>query len=716
MDKKYIEEKFRLDGLETPESLSEEAMLARLQAAEEGPATETSGRTGEAGATQTPAPAVREDRAVRRPTFFRRHRGLAAIAACLVLAVATVPLWKEAGENFWYGADVMTGEGQDSLVAFQNYEDIRAELKKIDQNQIAFRKETLYANVLEGDMAATEEAPSDDAVSAGNGAAPGLAAKGAAGSSGNTEANSYSETYKQVEGVDEADIIKTDGKYIYHITMDGEIQVSKPDGKKAEAITTIKPGKHAGFTDLYLREDRLIAIGSMYDGSMTKGGIVPENDRASVTVYDMTDPAHPEKRKQFQQSGNVVSSRMADGYVYLVTDCYAGEKEDFVPRTTSDGKEKKLAAQDIYCMPSPSGRSYAVLSAIDIDGGTKEEAKTKAVLGASEEIYCNGEHMYIAGAEADGMVGAYWYPGYRPAYTRILKADLKDGKVKFLHSVRVRGSINDQFSMDEKDGYLRVVTTSNKDGKDENNLYVLDAKLKKAGSVKGFARDEHIESVRFLGDRGYVITYRQTDPLFVLDLSNPRKPKIDGSVKISGFSTLLVPVDEKTLLGIGYCTRSTEGGEALNGTKLALFDVSNPSKPKVKDSKEFPGMDSPAQFEHKALLVGPGSSWYAIPYTIWQDDWTGIEDAEELPDVIEEDVVDGEPEEAAPDVTIDTDSDYTTGCEGGVLTFSAGSKLSKSKKHSLSDQGMQRAVYINGYIYGLDEGDQITGMKFGGNH
>jgi uncharacterized secreted protein with C-terminal beta-propeller domain len=199
-----------------------------------------------------------------------------------------------------------------------------------------------------------------------------------------------------------------------------------------------------------------------------------------------------------------------------------------------------------------------------------------------------------------------------------------------------------------------------------------------------------------------VITYEQTDPLFVLDLSDPRHPKIDGSVKISGFSTLLVPVNDKTLLGIGYCTETTELGEALDGTKLVLFDISDPSRPKVIDSKEFPGMNSPAQYEHKALLVGPEANWYAIPYDIWNE--AEVEDAASSDDEARDD--------AASDAAAEEEPYYNEYHEGGVLTFSAGNKLTDVESHALSQEGMQRVIYINGYIYALDDADHITGMRF----
>ena len=206
--------------------------------------------------------------------------------------------------------------------------------------------------------------------------------------------------------------------------------------------------------------------------------------------------------------------------------------------------------------------------------------------------------------------------------------------------------------------------------------------MTQVGSVKNFAPDEHIEAVRYIKDKAYVITYEQTDPLFIIDLKDPANPVIEGHVKITGFSTLLVPSGKDYLLGLGFSTTSTEMGEATDGVKLSLFDIRNPSAPKVADAKEFTGMDSEVQYNHKALLVGPDASYYAIPYSQYVDssDSTGIVDYDEYP---------------IPDL------------ETGVLVFSVKSgKLTDVNKHP-SKEAVKRCLYIGDYIYSICEDDSI---------
>ena len=186
--------------------------------------------------------------------------------------------------------------------------------------------------------------------------------------------------------------------------------------------------------------------------------------------------------------------------------------------------------------------------------------------------------------------------------------------MKYQKTATIDGSVNNQFSMDESHGYFKVAVTEYVGEEDTNNLYVMDENMKIVGSVRNFAPGEHIEAVRYIKDKAYVITYQETDPLFIIDLKDPTNPVIEGHVKITGFSTLLVPADEDHLLGLGFSTEENEFGEATDGVKLSLFDISDPLQPAVADFREFSGMDSEVQYNHKALLVGPDTSYYAFPY------------------------------------------------------------------------------------------------------
>ena len=179
----------------------------------------------------------------------------------------------------------------------------------------------------------------------------------------------------------------------------------------------------------------------------------------------------------------------------------------------------------------------------------------------------------------------------------------------------------------------------------------------------------------------------------------------EGEVKIDGFSTLLIPAGEGHLLGIGHATGDNGyGGEYAAGLKLALFDISNPSEPKVLDSREFKDMSSPAQDTHKALTVNSREGWYAIPYGIFdysspEGEASASENADDLSESATED-----------ELAIATEPDYRY--EGGVLVFGADDKLTIHDQHKLSDNYLSRCVYIGDYIYALDGDGEVSSFHF----
>jgi uncharacterized secreted protein with C-terminal beta-propeller domain len=252
--------------------------------------------------------------------------------------------------------------------------------------------------------------------------------------------------------------------------------------------------------------------------------------------------------------------------------------------------------------------------------------------------------------------------------------------------------------MDEAGGYLRIATTSTRNNIEVNNLYVLDPDLKEAGTVTGFARNESIKAVRYIGSKAYVITYEAIDPLFIIDLEDPTDPRIEGEVMIDGFSTLLVPAGKGKLLGIGHATGDNGyGGEYDSGLKLVLFDISDPSKPKVQVSKEFKEMTSPAQDDSHALTINSEAGWYAIPYGVVNYNDPGI-------------LIDG-----GNDLEAETDGDVlaepANEYEAGVLVFRADDSLEDAQPVKLGTEYLYRSVYIGDYIYALDRDGNCTSFR-----
>ncbi|MGN0521458.1 MAG: beta-propeller domain-containing protein [Eubacterium sp.] len=520
-----------------------------------------------------------------------------SIAACFAVLITSLAV---AYPNWKSNPEVIENEASSAVKTFSDYEEINTAVKKIKVHESADR--VLYGYMEE------KSAVDSTADSAGS--------------------SSYAQTYKQVDEVDEGDIIKNDGEYIYFASNNytdtnslPEIKIIKTDKEKAETVCVINDfaDDNEYVCDIYVLNNILVANVCGYE---CKGNI--NIDYSKIYIYDISDRKNPKQINAFEQSGYYNTSRMIGNMLYVVSNYYVNSdnKELFVPYyRASNGERKKISATDIACVDNPQTASYVIISSIDISSG-KMNTLPKAIFGAADNIYCNEDNMFVTNNQSveflygDVVADA----SANDSKTQIIKLTLNNGKMKFTAAGEIDGYINDQFSIDEKDGYLRVASTTVVNEKESNNLFVLDESLKIVGRVTGFAKNESIQAVRFIKDKAYVITYEFTDPLFVIDLSNPENPEIQGSVKITGFSSLLVPVDDNTILGIGY--ESDEDGFTTEGIKLALFDISNSESPKVLDSKVIKNASSDAQYNHKALVVNPDKGYYAIPYYQYNDSWS----------------------------------------------------------------------------------------------
>ena len=533
-----------------------------------------------------------------------KTKSIISIAACTAVAITSVAI------NFSMNKYNTSLEPDDIIVTensengeeseshpFKSYDELLKYIKKMQNGQERFF-EVAEDNV-KSDIAAD----------------PGIAV--GASMDGET---SYESTYTQVKGVDEGDIIKNDGKYIYVVNSDYKyfyedtshifVGIYETDQENVKLISKIDSFKHKDcqtiVKDIYLYQNKLVVLSEYIEDSNYC-------EKTAVTVYDISDKTAPKKIKSFSQEGYYLSSRIVGNHLYFISNKYVSLwydtqkdfNEDCIPKYSyDDGKEKKIGIKDVYCVKKPTEPNYVITSSIDLDKNDKY-TDTKAILGAGDEVYCNQDNLYV-------LCSNYAESSYDQ--TEIIKFSIDNGIIKFKTSQQVIGTINNQYSLDEKDGNLRIATSYyDRNGDEYNAIYVLDENLKEIGKVKGFAKDETIQAVRYIGNMAYVITYEQTDPLFIIDLSDPEKPEIKGSVKISGFSSMLHPVDENTLLGVGYSTDSTEWGEATNGIKIALFDISNSTKPKVLDSKVIKNYSSEAQNNPKALVVNDDKGYFAIP-------------------------------------------------------------------------------------------------------
>ena len=383
---------------------------------------------------------------------------------------------------------------------------------------------------------------------------------GVAQNSKSSENAVYSETNVRQEGVDEADVVKTDGRYLYTLKDNGRsVAIVDTSNGELQMVISIPVEDDDQAREFYVNDGHLILV-SEFNQEREDGTWTYASTDTRVTTYDITDPEKPE---EVTQSGSYTSSRLTDGHLYLFTqysvDVTSGitpkDKKDYIPYVN----QQMLEADDIYLPPFSQAYMYEVVSSVDV-AKPGEIQDTKAIFSDGGELYVSNDNIY-------------WYETQWSDKTEtvIKRISYKGGKLKAEASGKVDGYINDSFSIDEYDGYLRVVTTDD----ETNGLYILDSKMKEVGSITGLAEGEQVYSARLLGDTGYFVTYEQTDPLFSVDLSDPNNPKIIGKLKIPGFSEYLHPYGDGKLLGIGMDV--SEDGFTTEGVKLSMFNVTDPS-------------------------------------------------------------------------------------------------------------------------------------------
>ncbi len=451
----------------------------------------------------------------------------------------------------------------------------------------------------------------------------------------------YSRTNVQVEGVDEGDIVKTDGEYIYHVSGRNVTIVRAYPPENAEILSQIK--LNGTISSIYINGNKLVVFegidNAVYYEILTPAVVTPEVKpypyyvalpTISIRVYDVSDRANPVQTRNVTLEGSYFASRMIGDYVYAVINerIYANETWVALPKIYSNGEVNEIKATEIYhSSVSDYYNIYTTLLAINTQDDAQEPTSKTILLGSASSMYVSMNNIYIT---FQGYIGEQIMPNPRkgmsptsvPVWgTTIHKVRIENGDVEIGPSGSVIGNVLNQFSMDEYNGYFRIATTNWEQAGPQNNVYILDMDLNIVGRLENFApQDETMDSARFIGDRCYLSTsVIRRDPFFVIDLANPTEPKVLGYLKIPGFTRYLHPYDENHIIGVGK-----DG----NVVKISLFDVSNVSKPIEIDKYMINGTwsDTPVLNEHKAFLFSKVKNLLAFPVSvhILNDQWQGI--------------------------------------------------------------------------------------------
>jgi len=434
----------------------------------------------------------------------------------------------------------------------------------------------------------------------------------------------FSKTNVQVEGVDEADIVKTDGDYIYKVTTKDEgssIFIIKADEMKI--LSFIELDYHV--YGIFVNGDNLAIIGvyewyPLIKAGEDKGYYAP---KTVLQLYNISDRENPSEFFKYSISGFYSNSRMINETIYIISNqaIYYYYDEIPLPRIEKNENLYEITADEIEYVDAPENSyAYTIISAVNISSG--ESSEKVFLIGDSSTIYVSYSNIYLTTTN-------YWYiwiEGNKPSQeTKIYRFAINGKDIKMEASGSVVGHVLNQFSMDEYNGYFRIVTTKQAEwwneslSESKNNVYVLNENMQIVGSLEGLAEGERIYSARFMGNMLYLVTFRQVDPLFVIDLSNPYMPVELGNLKVSGASEYLHVYDEEHIIGVGF--EATEEGRRT-GLKVALFDVSNFSEPKEISKYVIEGAYSEASWDHHAFLLSKSKNMLVIP--VEMQDFVGV--------------------------------------------------------------------------------------------
>ena len=526
----------------------------------------------------------------------------------------------------------------------------------------------------------------------------------AGGSSGSSV--DYSGTNVQVQGVDEADIVKNDDKYIY-VASSGKVSIIEAYPANTAKILT-ELDVNGTVHEIFINDNKLIVFGSENYYGGYYGEVMPLEGKVAssiaifppiyyspqsfIKVYNIQDKENPELEKEIVYDGDYYDSRMIDDYVYVIANQPINYNDEVVmPVVKNDDEDVKIIAEDIYYFDMPY-YDYRLTTIFALNLDNLDLNKNSFLTGYSQNIFVSKDNIYLTTQKyipqsgyddleeeiiREGLIPlvdestaqeiisilnknnglwekqqeiqevlALYYNKLSSSEkeellkdyderaseiraefqkefekTIIHKISVNNNEIEYKAKGEVPGRTLNQFSMDEYQGNFRIATTTGDtwSGNSLNHVYVLDEGMSIIGKLEDLARTEQIFSVRFIEDRAYLVTFKNIDPLFVIDLSNPENPKVLGELKIPGYSNYLHPYDSTHIIGIGKDAIDVNGNFALyQGVKLALFDVSDVSNPKEisKFNIGDRGTDPQALYEHKAFLFDREKELLVIPISL----------------------------------------------------------------------------------------------------
>lgn len=520
----------------------------------------------------------------------------------------------------------------------------------------------------------------------------------------------HSNTNVQTKGVDEADIVKTDGKNIYYL-KNGEVTIVSANPSNMQILSKIQLNF---INDMYLDNGKLTLI---YDNSSSNNSNAKvkyddsysEKRTIGVNIYNISDAKNPKLISTKTLDGFYNQSRKKANKLYISSyvdfdvkypeppypndDMLRTKSSNYMPKASK--VTTTLPLNEIIYLPFTT--SFGVTKISALNENTSGNGSAIMYMGNSDNLYMSLDNIYISSYSNDNQDNIYF-----SQKTTISKFALKNnGKKDFEYkgSALIEGSPLNQFSFNEKDGKLFVAYTINdweQENKTENKLASFDENMKKLSEVQNLALGERIYSVRYMKDKAYIVTFKQVDPLFVIDIKNPQKMQILGYLKVPGYSDYLHPFKDNYLIGFGYDTNQKNNGAVVNsGYKVSLFDISDFKNPKQIDTKVIgkQGTYSPLSSDHKALMFDYNTNIFAFPVQVTdlvKKTYNGDTYEEEIP------VFNG--------AYVFSVSEKGFNLKGKITHLNA-KQQKESQNHIYDyDAQIQRAVQIGNTIYTISDG------------
>ncbi|SDG63049.1 beta-propeller domain-containing protein [Desulfosporosinus hippei] len=559
------------------------------------------------------------------------------------------------------------------------------------------------------------------------------------------ESKNYSTTNLQVAEVDEADIVKSDGTYLYQVNNQELLVIQADPSDQMHIVKRISFDENEfSPQELYVDNQYLVVLGnaiypetlpSAAEKDQSKAMIYPpifHKSTTKVIIYNLADKANITKLREVELDGDYVSSRKIGSNLYLMANQYLdlyrimnSDMEPTLPSYRDTALNNEFVSLDyakIRYFPDCIEPNYLMIASLNLDQA-QQEMQVQTFLGSGQNVYASPSDLYIAvtqyeRAEQDPSGTTpkkHVISGPYSMATALYRFSLDPDGIELQAKGTVPGNILNQFSMDEYNDCFRIATTTGEiwrsdETTSKNNVYILGQDLQLMGKIEDIAPGERIYSVRFMGDRGYMVTFKNVDPFFVLDLKDPSAPQILGALKIPGYSDYLHPYDENHIIGFGKETielsstnnpgilpGSPMGSNAYyQGMKLAVFDVTDVSKPveMYKTTIGDRGTDSEVLHNHKALLFDQEKGLLSFPVTVME-----VKNSVKSPS--------GVPQygsftfQGAYVYNFDLHSGFTL---RGKITHLDKPDLLKAGQHYYGIKEIERVLYIGNTLYTVSKG------------